>query len=147
MYNEVNKIVTYIQPDKYKCQLHVSPRVLRLLGIVTENEWITATVLHSIHKPSIDKFLQTMWIYSNIIQPQFVGDTLAHLLRIIPVLPDKDTALVTPNLEPLVWCKLAQNYIPTVDILITNSLGELPVKFDDDEVIIGLLFRHCLQSI
>ena len=69
VYNEVNKIVTYIQPDKYKCQLHVSPRVLRLLGIVTENEWITATILHSIHKPSIDKFLQTMWIYSNIIQP------------------------------------------------------------------------------
>jgi hypothetical protein len=41
--------------------------------------------VEGIFRTGLDKFLQTLWIYSDIIQAQYVGNTLAHVLRIIPV--------------------------------------------------------------
>ena len=139
-YDETTHVVTYHQPNIHKCQLHISPRILHIFGIITDNEWITLPLVTSDHKPSIDKFLQTMWIYSSIIQPQIMGDTLVHLLCIIPVIPEKETSLVSMVFDAPIYCKLMQNHISTIDILITSSMGDIPVHFDDDEVIIGLTF-------
>ena len=69
--------------------------------------------------------------------------TLAHLLCIIPMKAGSD-GLVAPVFETPIFCKLAQNYIPSIDILITSPLGDMPINFDDDEVIIGLTFRKSI---
>ena len=139
------KMVTYEQLSKNDCQLYVDPRILWLLGLSTTSEWITAEKLEGMYKPSLDKFLQTMWIYTNIIEPQIVGDTRAHLLHVIPVKTEgSEGGLIAPVFDTPIFCKLALNYIHTFDILITNSLGDVPIEFDDNEVIIGLTFHPCI---
>ena len=65
---------------------------------------------------------------------------MANLLHVIPVNSDKD-GMVSIMYDTPIYCKLAQNYISTIDILITNSLADSPIDFQDNEVIIGLTFR------
>ena len=146
-YNKDLAEVTYEQPatDINSCQIHISPRILRILGFETiHEEWITTPKLVGKFKPSMDKFLQTMWIYSSIIMPQICADTLAQVLRVIPVKLNKDESTVAVVYDSPIFCKLSQNHISTIDIVITNSLGDAPVYFDDNDVIIGLTFHKCI---
>ena len=137
-----NNYMVYEQPEL--CELYLSPRIFRLFGIVSPKPVVTTQTLVGTYTPSMNKFLQTMWIYTSIIQPQYVGDQLAHLLRIIPVLEHGPGKLIGIHYDNPIYVKLTHNNITEIDILITNSLCEYPVNFGDDKVILGLLFRKCI---
>ena len=78
-----SSVMEYTQPEK--CELFLSPKIFRIFGIVAPSPWITTTKLTGVNKPGLDKFLQTMWIYTDIIQAQYVGDVQTPLLRVVPV--------------------------------------------------------------
>ena len=135
-------MLNFVQPAK--CETFISPKILRILGIRISQPWITNKKVEGIFKTGLDKFLQTLWIYSNIIQPQYVGDTLAHVLRIIPVKSKKsDNDTIGMVFDSPIFCKISYDILSTIDILITSSEGVEPVDFGDNEVIIGLVFKKC----
>ena len=137
-------VMEYTQPEN--CQLLLSHKIFRIFGMVAPSEWITTIKLTGVNKPGLDKFLQTMWIYSDMIEAQYVGDVQTPLLRVVPVPTKKQDSNKTIGVVydyPL-FCKLKTSNINTVDILITSSEGTHPVDFADDEVIIGLIFRRCV---
>ena len=59
------------------------------------------------------------------------------------VQPDKND-LISIVYDTPIFYKVALNYIKSIDILITSSLGDVPVDFEDDEVIVGLTFRQSI---
>jgi hypothetical protein len=85
-----------------------------------------------------------MWIYTDIIEAQYVADIKTPLLRIIPMVQKKDKATIGVVYDFPLFFKLKQSILSTIDILITSSSGINPVDFGDDEVIIGLVFRKCV---
>jgi hypothetical protein len=130
----------YTQPDK--CQLFLSPRIFRIFGMVPPSEWITTTELIGVNKPGLDKFLQAMWIYTSIIEAQYVGDVQTPLLRVVPIVPKKDTNnTIGVVYDWPLFFPLSTHNLNTIDFLITSSEGTHPVNFGDDEVILGLIFR------
>jgi len=140
----IKDMLNFVQPAK--CETFISPRILRILGIRIAQPWIMDVKVEGIYKTGLDKFLQTLWIYSDIIQAQFVGDTLAHVLRIIPIKSKKsDNDTIGMVFDTPIFCKLSKDILSTVDILITSSEGTAPVDFGDNEVIIGLIFKKCDQ--
>ena len=133
----------YNQPEK--CELFMSPKIFRIFGMIPPQPWITTTKLTGIHKPGLDKFLQTMWIYTDIIEAQYVGDVQTPLLRVVPVVAKKDSSKTIGIVYDFpLFFKLKTSSINTIDILITSSEGTHPVDFGDDEVILGLIFRKCV---
>ena len=92
---------------------------------MTDNEWISEKHIQGVYAPSMDKFLQMFWVYSSIIEPQIVGDTLAQLLCVIPVKTDQNS-MISLVFDSPIFCKVAQNYIATIDILITIHLVMFP---------------------
>ena len=135
-------VMEYTQPDK--CQLLLSPRIFRIFGMAPPSEWIATTKLTGVNKPGLDKFLQTMWIYTDMIQAQYVGNVQTPLLRVIPVATKKDgSRTVGVVYDYPLFCKMKSGRLDTLDFLITSSEGTHPVDFVDDEVILGLIFKRC----
>ena len=95
--------------------MHINPRILRLLGLTTDSEWISAALIKSTFMPNLDKFLQTIWVYTSIIEPQIVNDTLAQVLRVIPA---GGATSISHVFDAPIYCKLAHNHISMVDILL-----------------------------
>ena len=114
---------------------------MRIFGIQSLGPWITVVRTEGIYSPGLDKFLQTLWIYTSIIEPQLVGNSLAHLLRVVPVRISATESTMSAIYNNPVMLTVVQSNLSKIDITITSSLGEQPVDFWDNEVIIGLVFR------
>jgi hypothetical protein len=138
-----NKLVNYSQSGNYEMYMH--PKIFRFLGIRTNKPWVTGAGLTGKYSAGIDKFLQTMWIYTSIIEPQYVVEDKVHLLKVVPVL-SVDNSLISVTYDSPDYCKLATNRLNAVDIVITSSMGEEGryIDFEDNEVLLTLHFRSIL---
>ena len=67
--------------------------------------------------------IQTLYIYTNIIEPHPVGDTQTRLLRQI-VLAGDPGDIVTDNFKNAFYYKLGVHNFQTVEILITGDTGQ-----------------------
>ena len=83
---------------------------------------------------------QNIYINSDLIQTQFVGDTRANVLRIIA--PQKEKGQVeTFNFAPIFYFPLRVVKFNTVEINITGDTGRL-VPFDGGVVVVVLHLRR-----
>ena len=83
---------------------------------------------------------QNMYINSDLIETQFVGDTRANVLRIIA--PQQEKGQVeTFNFTPIFYFPLRVSKFNTVEINITGDTGRL-VPFDGGVVVIVLHLRR-----
>ncbi|GFV79349.1 uncharacterized protein TNCV_272261 [Trichonephila clavipes] len=70
----------------------------------------------------LDGGITEIYIYSDIIESHFVGDTTAPLLRIIPVMSAKDQIVV--NYQRPSYFLLRNNYIDCIEIELKSSSGD-----------------------
>ncbi|GFR14998.1 uncharacterized protein TNCT_127081 [Trichonephila clavata] len=63
----------------------------------------------------LDGGITEIYVYSDIIESHFVGDTIAPLLRIIPVMSTKEDQIVLNYQRPL-YFPLRKNYIDCIEI-------------------------------
>lgn len=92
--------------------------------------------------PRLDT-MESMFVYTDIIKEQHVGNAMAPLLSIVPVTGTvgKRTIYV-PEFDE--WITLRKNYIDIVNVRITDSNGDdvqFPVK-DDENVVVRLSIRR-----
>ena len=85
------------------------------------------------------KLYTVLYVYTDIIQNQLVGDVRGPLLRVVPVKSRcGDTASVTykqPQFLPL-----SRSNIQTIEINIRRDTGKL-VSFEREKSIVTLVFR------
>ncbi|GFR04994.1 uncharacterized protein TNCT_398551 [Trichonephila clavata] len=71
----------------------------------------------------LDGGITEIYVYSDIIESLFVGDTIAPLLRIIPVMSTKEDQIVINYQIPL-YFPLRKNYIDCIEIELKSSSGD-----------------------
>lgn len=80
-----------------------------------------------------------MFVYTDVIQHQLVGDVLAPLLRTVPVTGEhKDT--VFKSFSPVYYVPVNRKHIEDITIEVKNDQNR-PVKFKYGKVVITLHFR------
>ena len=81
-----------------------------------------------------------LYIYCDIIQPQYVGDTLVPLLRIIPV-EGKDGERISKSFVRPQYVPVSRKQFETIEVNIKRDTGE-SVPFEFGRVLLTLHFRQ-----
>ena len=88
----------------------------------------------------IMKGLHSMYIYSNILRPQIVGDSMVPLLRVVPIHGDRDQH-VRESFQQLQYVPLNLRSFQSVEVDIRNEFGQ-DMPFHSGEVLLVLHFRR-----
>ncbi|GFR05699.1 uncharacterized protein TNCT_728271 [Trichonephila clavata] len=88
----------------------------------------------------LDGGITEIYVYTDIIESHFVGDTIAPLLRIIPVMSTKEDQIVINYQRPL-YFPLRQNYIDCIEVELKSS-SEDGIIFTSDKSLLILSFRR-----
>ncbi|GFR23219.1 uncharacterized protein TNCT_714891 [Trichonephila clavata] len=88
----------------------------------------------------LDGGITEIYVYSDIIESHFVGDTIAPLLRIIPVMSIKEDQIVINYQRPL-YFPLRKNYIDCIEIELKSSSGD-GIIFTSGKSLLVLSFRR-----
>ena len=121
-------------------KVELSPALNKLLGFKENTVLRGATSNLANNAPNLKYNLQSMWVYSNIVRPVYVGDALANLLRIIPVEGNERQTVIKTYEKPH-YVDLSMNNLSMIEVQINTAYGLSPIVFKDD-VIIKLHFRR-----
>ena len=81
-----------------------------------------------------------LYVYCDIIQPQYVGDTLVPLLRIIPVEGEDGQRISKSCVRPQ-YLPVSRKQFESIEVNIKRDTGE-PVPFEFGRVLLTLHFRQ-----
>lgn len=108
--------------------------------IIGENHIPASTVTIEspyVADPNVD--LHLLYVYTDIIQAEMVGGSLAQLLRIITV-SGKDGEMVLASYDRPHYCPVSRRNFQSIEIVIRTHTGRL-VSFDRGKLIVKLHFR------
>ena len=88
----------------------------------------------SVHQP-------TLYVYSDLVRHQLVGDALVPLLRIVPTSGKLGEYIMQTFTRPY-YVPVSKGYINSVEIQINNDTGK-PVNFLSGKVVCVLHLRKC----
>lgn len=92
-------------------------------------------------KPDIRMNTNNLFIYCNLVEPYLVGDRKLNLLRTVPVEHNTNEQYVSKAFEMPRYLRLSSEYFQSIEIKITNSLGE-NIQFEWGKVILSLHFKR-----
>ncbi|MCP4493002.1 MAG: hypothetical protein GY820_37735 [Gammaproteobacteria bacterium] len=139
--SQMNKVKVRIAAY-YGNHLSFSRNMQVMLGF---EEYVITTTGGGVHDvvakdhPKFVSMLSSMYVYTNIIESQFVGDVKVPLLKIVPVHQNVQNVvdIEYPNIHYVnVLCK----HFSSIEISIKGDTGEL-FPFTDGKVIVKLHFR------
>ena len=123
----------------------------RMLGFANEDfashPYIEKRMLFRLNttNPIIFQVPSSIYVYTDIIEPERVGDSMASLLRVIPVQDaEKDetenSALVNHVFQRIYYKRVNRNSISSIQIQMADDKGEM-IPFDNGVAIAVLNFR------
>jgi len=143
--DEINRLTTAwpgnikFKVEKHKLKIDNAPPSL----IISEN---LAQVLGQINNKSVrpiylDQGLNSLYVYSDIVYPSIIGDTIGPLLRVVHV-PSKTTfgQQVTEYFDPPYYYPLAHFNFQEITCYIRTDTG-VPPAFRFGRVVITLHFK------
>ena len=121
--------------------VRLSQEVSEVLGY-KDNDWISSTGVAT-YPPDIRNGMHQLFVYSNIVEPQLVGDVYAPLLRTVAMTANiqrgaqqETVAFDSPHYVPVIT-----DEISTIEINIKNDSGE-NVSFLTGKSVCTLHFRR-----
>ena len=105
-------------------------------------EWshsFNKSLVYSTYPPDLTAGFNTLFVYCNIIQPQIVGNTLAPLLRTVPISGSFGSSVSSVFLSPH-YIPLRNKSFETVEISIKDDQNH-PIEFNFGKVILKLHFK------
>ena len=149
-YNKNSKRVKIILKGESKLILHRG--IAENLGFPpgnvcfeTENAWENVNeneVERIVESPFVadpNALFSLLFVYSNVVSPQIVGDVQAPLLRVVNV-RGKPGEIISSQYDRPHYLPVSQKYFQTIEIEIKSVTGK-PVPFERGKVIIVLHFR------
>jgi hypothetical protein len=89
----------------------------------------------------VKRKIYSLYIYSDAIQAQLIGDTHAKILRVVPVHSDRaQDVTIAQRFNNIQYCKTSKTRFDTIEIDIRDDTGR-PVPFVDGRVTAILHFR------
>ena len=89
---------------------------------------------------NVEAGLHSLYIYSDVIEAQIVGDTMAPLLRIVQV-EGKDGDIVSRTFQDPPYFPVSRKTFDSIEVDIKDDTGER-VPFESGKVIVQLHFRE-----
>ena len=89
----------------------------------------------------IRKDTNALFIYCDVVASRHVGDTLAPLLRVIPLLESSDKPMEYMIFNKLQYLPLSRNQISTIEIHLSSQLGQ-QLSFTSGYTFVTLHFRR-----
>ena len=91
------------------------------------------------------KMLKThlIFIYTDIIREHFVGDSLAPVLRVIPLQRKDEDTMCNITFPNPYYFKLKSNSIDSINVLILDETGK-QIRFESGRILINLHFRKSI---
>jgi len=119
--------------------IEISEKLASILGF--EQTLFEGRTKHLVadYAPDLMAGAHNMFVYCNLIRPQYIGDKMGRLLRILPLTGD-DAQSNNINFNPPYFYPLELNEIDTIEIKLCNEIGE-PIHFQTGSVIVTLLFH------
>ena len=119
--------------------LRMSPAMQRILGMESD------TIVGPTHKTGqfimdLNEGMKSIYVYCDITRSRQVGDTMAPLLRIIPIKDHKEHVVYHTFDKPH-YVPLSRPQFNTVEVLLTNDTGKT-IAFSSGSVIATLHFRR-----
>lgn len=141
-FNEVTKRVRIKVVGHASVILH--PGMAELLGfdpmdIGTEEEG-AEIIMESPYIPDPCARFRVLMIYSDLIEPQIVGDVLAPLLKIVNV-TGQDGEMILAQYDRPHYLPVSRKSIETLEIVIRTNMGDL-VPFERGRAYVKLHFRQ-----
>jgi hypothetical protein len=138
--------------DNLMCGLYMftdSPSLVHALGLppraIDKREPVVYGLgLVGTKTPRFDA-VHSLYVYSDIVKEQRVGDAMAPLLEIVPVKGVPGNR-IHYSVNPLTYLPVNRDYIDNINIVIMDEYGN-PVVFPDDveNVVCRLRFRRVRQ--
>ena len=122
-----------------KGQLRLSPSLQRILGIHADNITGPGSVKGN-YIMDLNEDFKSVYVYSDLVSARPVGDTMAPLLRIVPM-SEKKKELVYRLYEKPHYVPLSRFQFNTTEILLTTDKGQ-PISFSSGSTIVTLHFRR-----
>ena len=125
-----------------------------MLGFSKEqrNQWIrphTKTIGQ--YPADIRRGVYSIYLYTNIVTPQYLGDSSAPLIRVInPSFQNQQSLykgvtagddIISFHYKTIYYYPLARNYFETIDIELRSDFGQL-LKFNGGKTLVQLHFRR-----
>lgn len=89
----------------------------------------------------VNRGLNSMYIYSPIVQSQFVGDTLAPLLRVIPLDEGEEFGQhVNHQFNNIYYLPLVTSFLDDIEVYIKDEAGD-DMHFEIGRVVVVLHFK------
>lgn len=101
---------------------------------------ISSSTRHAPFSPDMDGGLHALYVYTDIIENQRVGDISAPLLKIVSVNRKKSGEVVSHSFQRPHYYPVKSKYIDIISIDIRSDVGE-KVPFESGKVIAILHFR------
>lgn len=141
---ESNRVVFNVSGTRI-CKINLNERVARAFGFRTEEIQFKKEIQQYVAECPPDLLLgQTrIFIYSDIIAPQIVGDTYAPLLSVVPLSGGEREVITHYPLRNYV--PLARSPISTINILLCNEYGD-EVNLENSTSCVTLHFRPKIES-
>ena len=114
-----------------------------ILGLpIAATTMITSTITGE-RIANVDQGLYSLYVYTDLVEEQVIGDTRAPLLRIVPV-EGKHGDFVTKTYERPQYVPVEKTLIDSIQIDLRDDIGH-KIHFEGGKVVITLHFR-LLQS-
>lgn len=91
------------------------------------------------YRLQLEAGISEVFVYTDLISSQIVGNTMAPLLKIIPVLKEKEGDQVVRSYSNPLYLDLQKNYIENVEVELRGSSGDY-IHFTDGKIFLVLSF-------
>ncbi len=149
---ELKRVQIFSDSKKVEIEMVEGTKILDIFGVSRRLKVLDRAGIKNYHlvyiklpctgeiEPSLPSEHPSIYIYCDIVQHQIVGDTMANLLRTLPITGDSGVMQRFQFHRPF-YVRVAKGYISTVEIGIHNDRGE-QIKFEGGKSILVLHFRR-----
>lgn len=127
----------------YVCFSKKQPGLGRLLGFHEEQLDLSLQDIAGYSVADIDRGTASLYIYTNLILPQVVGDVYAPLLRVLPMLNDKSSSLAVHRFQNIDYYPLRCPSFEMIEIDMRTDYGEnIMFKLNKSVIKLHFMLKH-----
>ena len=89
--------------------------------------------------------LESLYVYSSIVEPRIIGDKIAPLLRIVPI-TGRHGEMVTARFDHVQYMPVLSREFGSIETEIRDDTGR-PVPLERGKVTVTLHFRRCSSGL
>ena len=127
-----------IQVEERDLEIKFSKNVSNILGL--EHRYYTYGYTKGVSQCDLSEGFASLYVYSNIVEPQIVGDVQVPLLRIVPVRERSKLHNQVESFQHLQYLPVKNDNAETVEIDIRRDDGSA-VSFQSGKVVVTLHFK------